>query len=704
MAKYILPSVGHGVHKVPCAIIDENRSNKTYASESKSSCAGTNKNRLTETYTVKFTNGVIKNVSKNKVQDLDILDESLLDTLRKGVNAVTNFFGNIYNKVVATGKVIYTAVAGVGAPHLGNIMLAASDEDNDFLGFIPSTDIARSCEEAGIDATQTINESEDLEIYNDINAYWHTVMENEPDFAPANESVHSRKRQGSLNETTDVPDIQPKDGSEGHPIIDREGAYRKITRQYNAQRNGVSSEEPPVLLWGAPGIGKTQIITDLASLLSEHYNGKVNVVTINALGFRKDSFALPNFETVDQEFFDEEGNKMTIPIRIPKDYVKSWLPSYDPRMAEKMVRESARLGNQLSYDEAIAILDNIANGGHPANPETHEKEVEGQGGIIFIDEVSRVSREVMNIFMNFLQTRVLNGEVLGSRWIFAAAANRFTDLSEKAKKEIAWESAWGDRFSMYNFVPKVQEWLDWGAEEVEIDGKRMTRIDPDVLAYIKGNPNMYYSAASANLKLADVTAKDRIPNPRSWKQYTDAKRADLAYAKEFGVKPTQAELKSTLQSLVGSTAANSYFAWLNGPGKDLTNEQAAEILENGSRTAAKKFTNTEQLLGPHGALARIINQHPDVVAELPKEDRILTPDQWYNITDYLRACVDAAGMSEIKSSSAASMAQAIRTELLSDIQKTFSSKVSAAIIHPTDDNNPYLDGHQNLEDMKKWNI
>ena len=696
MAKYILPSVGRGVHKVQCAILDENK--------------------LNETYTVRFTNGVIRDVPKSRVQDLDMIDESLIDTVKKGVkkgvDKVKQFFGSIYNKVVSTGKVIYTAIAGVGAPHLGNIMLAAADEENDFLGFIPSDDVAKSCEEAGVEATRTINEPEDPELYDDINSYWRLIMksgqdkETEPEEESSNESYRIPKRRRYLKEAygDNTPDIYPKDGDNGHPIIDREGAYRKITRQYNAQRKGIPSEEPPVLLWGAPGVGKTQIITGLAEMLSEHYNGKVNVVTINALGFRKDSFALPNFETVDQDFFADDGQKISIPIRIPKDYVKSWLPSYDPRMAEKMVRESAKLGKELSYEDAIAILDNIANGGHPANPETGEEYVEGQGGIIFIDEVSRVSREVMNIFMNFLQTRVLNGEVLGSRWIFAAAANRFTDLSERARREIAWEAAWGDRFSMYNFVPKVSEWLEWGSEEIEVNGRKMTRIDSDVLAYIEGNPNMFYNAASADLSLADLTAKDRMPNPRSWKQYTDAKRADIEYAKEFGVKPTQSELRSTLQSLVGAKAAGGYFAWLNGPGKDLSNEQAAEILLKGSRTSAKKFTGPEQILGPHGALARILNQHPDVVKGLPQEERVLTPEQWYNITDYLRACVEAAGTSDIKSASAASMAKAIRAELLADIKKTFSAETSSEIIHPKSDDSPYIKGYQNLEDMKKWDI
>lgn len=690
MAKYILPSINHGMHKIPCAIIDENS--------------------LNESYTVKFGNGVIKTVPKSSVQDLDVIDEALVDTIKAGARKIGKAIKSIYNKIVYTGKAVYTAILGVAAPHLGNTMLAAEDDSLNFLGFIPSDAVASDCEAAGIEPTQTFVDLEDPEICDDINNYWHDKMDNADEEPAVAESIRMRSRKSRLYEAsfdTNAPDIMPVDGRNGHPILNRDTACRYIAEQFDARYSGVKSEEAPILLWGAPGIGKTQIVNSLGEMLSKRYNGKVNVITINAMGFRKDSISLPGFETREQEFYGADGKKFVVPVRVPKDYVKSWLPTYDPEMAIEIVEKSKKLGKDITEEEAIKILDNIANGGHPANPETGEEYLEGNGGIIFIDEVARISTEVLQVFMTFLQSRVLNGQVLGSRWIFVGASNRFTDLSDKLRRQIAWEAAWGDRFSQYNFVPSVKEWLTWGAEEVEIDGEMRTRIDPDVLEYIKGNPSMYYSAASADKTLSDETARDRFPNPRSWKAYTDAKRNSERYANKFGERLTQKELRDKLQTQVGAKATDNYFAWLNGPGRDLSNEDAASVWELGAKSKAKKFTSEVQILGPHGALARIINNHPDIVNGIPKDERVLTPKQFENLTEYLLACVDAAGNDKVKQTTASSLASTIIKDLLiKHIQPNFPAETYKTLVRINTDtaNNPYVKGFKNLENMSKWDI
>lgn len=722
MAKYILPSVGRGIHKIPCAVIGENS--------------------LNECYTVKFGNGVIRNVPKSSVQDLDVIDEALIDNLKKGARKIGRAIKNIYNKIVYTGKAVYTAILGVAAPHLGNTMLAAEDENLDFLGFIPSDDVAKECEAVGIEPTQTVVEVEDEDICDDINNFWHEKMEDEPAKEPEgvaeSKKSYPRKKLRDLYEANDNPDLKPVDGAKGHPIVDRDTACRYIAEQYDARYEGVKSEEAPILLWGAPGIGKTQIVMSLGKMLSEMYGGNVNVITINAMGFRKDSISLPGFEQKNQEFYGEDGKKFVIPVKVPKDFVKSWLPTYDPEMADEIVENSKRFGKDITRDEAIRILDNIANGGHPANPETDEPYLEGKGGIIFIDEVARISTEVLQVFMTFLQSRVLNGQVLGSRWIFVGASNRFTDLSDKLRRQIAWEAAWGDRFSQYNFVPKVEEWLEWGAEEVEINGEMRTRVDQDVLDYIKSNTDMYYSAASADLSLGDETARDRFPNPRSWMAYSDAKRNAERFSKKFNKPLKLKELKDKLQTQVGAKASANYFSWLNGPGKELTDEQAASVWEYGAEAVkhgVKLFDDEKKILGPYGVIMRIINNHPDIrihigdiedastgnvdrdelannisnrrnlnlEGEKPREERDLTPEQFKNITDYLLACVKAADKAGSKTSTAASLAAAISNTLMSTIKRNFSDATYARMLNSTT-NKAYMPGFRNIEAMKKWDI
>lgn len=685
MAKFILPSNRYGVtRRVPCAVIDEDR--------------------LNETYTVRFTNGSIRTVKKNRVANLDRIDEALIDTLRSGASAVKRgvskikrkvreFVDAIYNTVVYTGKCIYTAVAGVATSHLGNTMLAAADEDNNFLGFIPSNSVAKECEEAGIEATQTFNDVEDPELYDDINNFWYAVMNGDIDVDnnAANESLrYGRKSRKSrrIYEASN-PDIEPVDGSAGHPIVNRKEAETIVASAYITRRDGIQTEDSPALFWGAPGIGKTQIMTGMAKKLSEKFGGNINVITINALGFRKDSFSIPNFETIEQTFYTENGESYDIPVRIPKDYTKSWLPTYDPQKADKMVQESRKLGQPITREEAIAILDNIANGGHPANPETGEEYVEGQGGIIFIDEVSRIAREVMNVFMKFMQDRELNGEILGSRWIFAAASNRATDMSSRASQETkqSWERAWSERFTHYNFVPTVEEWLDWGSEEVEIDGKMMTRLDPDVMEYVRTNPAMFYNVASSNQDAGDFTVKDLIPNPRAWKQFTDSKRALIRTAEKFGEKPSEDLIKKSLQGKIGAKAANQYYEWLVGPAKNFTSQMAQAVWEQGPNVLVngnkiKTFNSSQFLTSPGGVIDILFANHPDVVANKPMKDRRLTPEQWENCAKYIAKCLRTIKTDKTATGTAPSIIQNVLTHTYDCVGRIFGDKFKNCLLQP----------------------
>lgn len=706
MAKFILPSNRYGVtRRVPCAIIDEDR--------------------LNETYTVRFTNGSIRTVKKNRVTNLDRIDESLIDTLRGGASAVKRgvskikrkvreFVDAIYNTVVYTGKCIYTAVAGVATSHLGNTMLAAADEDNNFLGFIPSNSVAKECEEAGIEATQTFNDVEDPELYDDINNFWHAVMNDDIDVDnnAANESLrYGRKSRKSrrIFEASN-PDIEPVDGSAGHATVNRKEAENIVAAAYITQRDGIPTEDSPALFWGAPGIGKTQIITGMAKKLSEKFGGKINVITINALGFRKDSFSIPNFETVEQKFYTESGDSYDIPVRIPKDYTKSWLPTYDPLKADKMVQESKKLGQPITHEEAIAILDNIANGGHPANPETGEEYVEGQGGIIFIDEVSRIAREVMNVFMKFMQDRELNGEILGSRWIFAAASNRFTDMSSKASQEAkqSWERAWSERFTHYNFVPTVEEWLQWGSEEVEIDGRMMTRLDPDVMDYIRTNPAMFYNVASSNETASDPVVKDLIPNPRAWKQFTDSKRALVRTANILGEEPSESLIRKALQGKIGTKGATAYYNWLYGPGRNFPASMAQAIWKYGPNAKVngapiKTFNNPELLAAPEGGvLQTLFANHPDVIANLPVEKRELTPEQWEHCTAYIAKCLRSIKSDKTANSTPAAVRELILRTLNDCVGNIFGTEFRNCLMNPSlytkkyGKDYPYLEGYQHL--------
>jgi len=616
MAKYILNRTTRGINAVNCSILDEN-------------C-------LADTYTVQFTDGTIRNVDKKKVRQLDALDEAVLDRLKA-------FASKLWDNIVRAGKYIYSTVKGkiVNAFSPINTMIAAREVNG--LTFIPGDNLAQRAEEQGIDAEEVVDESdeEDVEFCKNANQFWHQIIDNWNEGSstgnPAYDglSFESEKPKRSLsarmNEARNEISLEHKSWQNVHT----KELSQMLLEQYNQYLSGAAknpNERPiPYCIWGAPGIGKTQIIY---SLIDELRDAEVNanIIGINAMSMRKDDFALPGHTKVVNSLKLPDGKDYDYTVDTAIELPKSWLPAYDPNDVDE--------ANGITEE----VLDDWANGGDGSG--------NGDGGFFFIDELSRIAPDVNNVIMVLVQSRTFQGKKLGSKWMFVAAANRPSDMGDNAAL-FKWDAAQTGRFLHVNFVPTFDEWVDWA--ESPIRGTNEPHIEPIIVDFLKEHQNVWYNAAMYNKEdEKDKVSRTMSPTARGWELATKAMRtkkaaADDRLAKLYqarGLNPkgredlSAAEMSNILRQTVGNQAADMFKGWA-GFDAIFTNAIAKSVWAQGDKAKIPFRPNNVTMVG---ALDKILSNYPTskkVVTPGSNTPRLpLTPQQLENVIKYLIKCVD----------------------------------------------------------------
>lgn len=174
----------------------------------------------------------------------------------------------------------------------------------------------------------------------------------------------------------------------------------------------------PLMIWGAPGIGKTQIVKTVLSA-----NGGGRLIDIQTSKMAPDDWTLPAILP---------GSNGELPQAI--DLPKSWLPVYTPTGDPEKDKE----------------LDEMANWGN--------------GGIIFLDELSRASESVQGTCLKLVDERIIGDSKLGSKWTIISASNRAVDDPETLPQ---WSTALGNRFEQVNYVPDFKSWKEWATGKVD---------------------------------------------------------------------------------------------------------------------------------------------------------------------------------------------------------------------------------------------
>jgi hypothetical protein len=302
----------------------------------------------------------------------------------------------------------------------------------------------------------------------------------------------------------DVPDMSAEEIK-----MDIKRNLRYLLKSADAGKENVAFEIKPIFIYGSPGIGKTQIVAQVADEVGMELYGKpLNFVNVDG-------------ET--SEPVDFSGVPKVIDVKEP---------GYeDPQTGEKFPYGKGVTRSNVNID--LLPLDNGK---------------ENMGGIIFIDELNRMPEQVIKVFMKLAQGRRIGQNYqIPSKWYIVAAGNRKED-DPRNVKELG--TALRDRFDIVNYVPDVKSFRKYIETGVTKSGTALKDIVlPELLDFL-GFQNEFFHKLDPDLK------KQKYPTPRAW---TDASFAVKRLMEEYGNKPIpDAILIREFQKSVGKEAAMAF--------------------------------------------------------------------------------------------------------------------------------------------------
>ena len=301
----------------------------------------------------------------------------------------------------------------------------------------------------------------------------------------------------------------------------------KLHAQLIANKQG--KKPRPLLIWGAPGIGKTALIELVAK---EYGYNELNqrLIFLDLANMSREDFFLPAME------LDEEGKQTGKSTRAPL----TGMPLFDMKLGKEG--------------------DDACNG------------VDGEGGVIFLDEVARCDSDIQKVLMKLCDTsRRIDNLQLGSKWCIVCAANRQGDENDPEGK-FHWNTTLGDRFNAVNFVPKFSEWAGWAESAKDDDDSPV--VVPEILTFLK-----FYASENSNLSRnasntpvwhnIDPDLVDRIGNPetkfatpRGWTEASKNIKIDREAFKRRGKEYTNKDMESSVAAAVGTYTAKTFYAFI----------------------------------------------------------------------------------------------------------------------------------------------
>lgn len=380
----------------------------------------------------------------------------------------------------------------------------------------------------------------------------------------------------------------------------------------------------PILIWGAPGIGKSTIPNAVIKAWNSKHVDKKTLMVIECGNLTVDGFTLPmpTSKTIGeymkerpkaaQNIINQVGEKEmieqaieSIKIQLSDDVVKKWVPVY---------RETAN-------DAENAANNEIANGGRISEYVKDEKTGKfrrktietTEGGLLLFDEFFRANSQVFKILMQLLLNRRFNNDfVLGDKWAMMACSNRPNDDDEVDSGFSSTGAVIGTRFKdQYNFIPDFDEWKKWAIKDGHFDEATiaflMLKKDPATGEYTNWHtirPNEYSKG------------KTGWPTPRTW----SGLMADLKNKMEndnlssINEIPTQT-LERKAAGAIGNKLAKEYVAFLK---TYYSNFNPAEVFNNPNYNISEEMTTSEVF----GRLESYINVTFDK-SNLPTDEQLM---------------------------------------------------------------------------------
>lgn len=371
------------------------------------------------------------------------VDEGLKDIIR----AVKNKFKQVWaylNKVVAKFGSYFLPVDANGnvLPAISPLTAGQSYKD----GFINTDSTCVVMDKQGAKITGCKTKFEDaLKLYGsgDSRKYWLRMLNesNKLELADINEvRLQNADPQAKYNVVVDDDKLKVR--------IKMALQNKKLAR---------------LMVWGAPGIGKTAILSSVLDEMKKSFPD-YSLIVKTLSNETPDNFTLPTYVETDA------GKKAD-------DVPKTWLPVYKP---------SGDAAKDVELDEACGR------------------------GLLFIDELSRATPQVLNVILPLVNEGIFNGYKLGSGWTIIVASNRPEDETS-GQSDIG--NALANRFAQVYYEPTVNTWRKWADKQGFISPLLLQWLSLPESENMSG-AKYYYMDPNEASDTGDITKL--MCTPRSW--------------------------------------------------------------------------------------------------------------------------------------------------------------------------------------------
>lgn len=453
-------------------------------------------NESNDTCTMKFDGNLVEsNIPMNKI----LINEGFLDKVKEYGKKVASYITSKVKGFIAlvdeaTGKVFPWSMCNVA-----NLAIKAAKGDMpDGVFFAPSPSLQKIAGVKGMTIDQAFAAAESIEREQIIN-YWTRVIKRtgttpnesiKESIKYVNETYYKEsKMYKKLNEVVysyDDVKMGKKNGGAGQygvPVSSKQLKAKLKTNILNQISGplGGHADVVPFLIWGAPGIGKTAIIKstikDMAQ--SKWHAINLNLEIISLSGYTIEQWTLPSGYI---------RNIAGIEIDRFADKPKIWLPVY---LRSSDPEENARRDDFCNTCKFLAT-----------NPEGNITSADGhpfEGGIVFMDEYSRVEPNVQNILMALGNEHTFGDNYqVASKWGFVFASNRSFDENDAETDDLRYfpTAAQTNRFKHFTYVPSKKEWIEWAREVNPITHE--ANVPPFITDFIEATEDYVWYSTIVN--------------------------------------------------------------------------------------------------------------------------------------------------------------------------------------------------------------
>lgn len=468
----------------------------------------------------------------NKVEhgipmDSIYLSEGIIDQLkgvagkiRQGINTLVRKIKGFLFPVDENGN-IDRDVMGVG------VNLAAKQAKGgiaDGVTFYPSNTVIEyaneqgtACEAPDYDIADSIAERDAASI----EKYWSRVMreyvKNESYSAAdavrsVNEKYYNIKKSKALNEAVWSLENPPQNRETYGVEMDLEMCIQRVQTSIMKQLTRKPDDPMPVplIIWGAPGIGKTTIIRKMIDIIKEEEGLDLMYLEISCANLNYEDWGLPTTATRDIG----AGSSIRTNVNSDEIYATSapqhWLPVYEAS----------------GTPAEIQSKDEYYNSGRFYHGDASTKTYDG--GVLFFDELTQLPLNAAKIMQALAGQRSYMGKTLASKWALIYASNRFEDIDADTTVETYyWDDAQKGRYTSITYVPRLEDWLEWAKSiNKKTERANIDKMFTDFIA--QGGKALWYDALVFH-DAESAGSRDTQLSPEQLKKVVDMKNGSADF-------------------------------------------------------------------------------------------------------------------------------------------------------------------------------